>query len=492
MLPGDGSGGFGAPVDYALASEPSAVAVADLTGNGIPDIVATEYDGGVFVLLGDGSGGFGAAASYAAGPFPSNVTVADVNADGIPDLVVSNDDGVDVLYGNGSGGFLPPVDFPAGDGALSALVVDLNGDGAPDLVVDEYDSDGVVVMPNAGVVSALGVGALPGADTGVVVACFASGTRIGTSGGEVPVERLAAGDLVRTASGATEVVVWIGHRRTDCRRHPRPADVWPVRVDAGAFGDGLPRRDLFLSPDHAVFAADVLIPVKHLANGATIRQIEVETVTYWHVELSRHDVILAEGLPCESYLDTGNRGAFANGGGVVHAHPDFARKVWAERACAPLVEAGAARLAVADRLTRHAEELGWMLTSDPALVLEVDGRRVGLRRSGEWLVTALPPDAARAVLRSARAVPAPGLGHPDTRAMGVALTGLRLDGEDVGLDACYFMDGWHAPEDDFRWSDGAGEILLTGERRIGVRVAPWGRYWTPPYSAARSVAWGTS
>ncbi len=80
----------------------------------------------------------------------------------------------------------------------------------------------------------------------------------------------------------------------------------------GAFGDGLPIRDLILSPGHAVFVDGVLVPVGPLVNGATIVQEEVESVRYFHVELDAHDVILAEGLPCESYLDDANRETFAN------------------------------------------------------------------------------------------------------------------------------------------------------------------------------------
>jgi hypothetical protein len=85
-----------------------------------------------------------------------------------------------------------------------------------------------------------------------------------------------------------------------------------VRVRAGAFAAGAPQRDLWLSPDHAVFVDDVLIPIRYLINGRTIAQERVDAVTYYHVELSDHEVILAEGLPCESYLDTGNRAAFAD------------------------------------------------------------------------------------------------------------------------------------------------------------------------------------
>ncbi len=192
-----------------------------------------------------------------------------------------------------------------------------------------------------------------------VLPCYVAGTRIATLRGEVPVEHLHLDDPVRLASGETARIVWLGYRRVDCDRHPRRGDVLPVRVSAHAFGLGRPKRNLYLSPDHAVFVDGVLIPVRYLLNAATVRQENVSAVTYWHVELAAHGVLLAEGLPAESYLDTGNRSAFANSGTVVMAHPEFARAVWATRACAPLVTAGGVRDLVYRRLLAQALALGW-------------------------------------------------------------------------------------------------------------------------------------
>ena len=195
--------------------------------------------------------------------------------------------------------------------------------------------------------------------TVITVACFRTGTSIATDRGDMPVESLRPGNRVALAGGGTDTVRWVGHRRVDCRRHPRPDDVRPVRIAAHAFGLGRPARDVWLSPDHAVFMDGVLIPVRYLLNAATVRQEDAAAVTYWHVELSAHGVLLAEGLPAESYLDTGNRAAFANGGGVALAHPDFARATWAGRGCAPLVTEGPMRDAVYRRLLAQAVALGW-------------------------------------------------------------------------------------------------------------------------------------
>ena len=138
--------------------------------------------------------------------------------------------------------------------------------------------------------------------------CFAAGTRIRAEHGDVAVEDLLAGDLILTHDGRLRPIVWTGRRHIDLTRHPHPERARPVRIRAGAIAQGVPVRDLLVSPDHALFLDGVLIPARLLVNG---HSIAVETtrrhVTYHHIELASYDVILAEGLPAESYLDTGDR-----------------------------------------------------------------------------------------------------------------------------------------------------------------------------------------
>jgi hypothetical protein len=195
--------------------------------------------------------------------------------------------------------------------------------------------------------------ALSEAGTGLQtsVACFAAGTRLETPSGPVAVEDLAAGDVVTTREGVGRVV-WSGHRAVDCARHPRPEAVWPVRVSAHAFGPGVPARDVYLSPDHAVYVDGVLIPVKRLVNGGAIAQVPRERVRYHHIELERHSVVFAEGLPAESYLDTGDRADFG-GGTTVRLHPVFetaAAWVWETEGAAALVQCGPVLQKVRERL----------------------------------------------------------------------------------------------------------------------------------------------
>jgi hypothetical protein len=203
--------------------------------------------------------------------------------------------------------------------------------------------------------------------TSVELPCFAAGTRLLTPGGERRIETLSVGDRVRTILPDREdEIVWIGSRRIDCARHPRPGRVWPVRIEAGAFGTGLPLRTLFVSPDHAIFVNGVLIPARLLVNGATLRQVERESVEYWHVELRRHGVVLSDGLPAESFLDVGGHDVFVGRSGAVALHPDLAALTWEVSGCAPLVLAGPALAEARRMLGRYTPSTSRMSRSAPS------------------------------------------------------------------------------------------------------------------------------
>ena len=160
-----------------------------------------------------------------------------------------------------------------------------------------------------------------------------------------------------------QAISWIGYRRVDCRHHPDAEAVWPICVLPHAFGDGRPRRPLLLSPDHAVFVEDVLIPVKYLVNGTTISQSRLDVVNYYHIELARHDVVFAEGMPTETYLESGRRNAFENVGSVLHLYPIFAAHrqdgslVWESLGYAPLVGEGELLDRVRRMLARQEKKL---------------------------------------------------------------------------------------------------------------------------------------
>jgi hypothetical protein len=188
--------------------------------------------------------------------------------------------------------------------------------------------------------------------------CFAAGTRILTVQGEVPVEQLVAGDVVITASGAEAPIVWVGRREVDLASHPRPLSVRPVIIEPGALGEGVPARRLCLSPDHALWLDEVLVPAKALLNWTSIRQdLAASRVVYHHVELPTHNVIFAEGCAAESFLDTGHKGVFA--GEAIALHPAMQALRTAE-SFAPLCESGPKLAAIRAGIAARRRQNGLM------------------------------------------------------------------------------------------------------------------------------------
>jgi autotransporter passenger strand-loop-strand repeat protein len=185
--------------------------------------------------------------------------------------------------------------------------------------------------------------------------CYCTGTRILGIDGEIAVEDIKVGDVlvtVREDGPLSAKVVWTGKRHLDLRHRPDAAALYPVRIVAGAIAPGLPERDLRVSPHHAIYLDGLLFEAQALVNGTTIfRETTTRFVTYHHVELAAHDIILAEGLPAESYLDTGNRNAF-EGEASLALFPDFDKPAGATT-CVTLVREGEALAAVRARLERR-------------------------------------------------------------------------------------------------------------------------------------------
>ncbi len=130
----------------------------------------------------------------------------------------------------------------------------------------------------------LGFATAPDGGTGTVVfgndtaPCFVAGTRILTVAGERAAEALRPGDVVPVADGGPmRRVVWVGSTRIDLGRHREPEKVAPVRVMADAFAPGAPVRDLMVSPDHAIWTGEALIPAYLLVNGRTIVRMPAGT-----------------------------------------------------------------------------------------------------------------------------------------------------------------------------------------------------------------------
>ena len=144
--------------------------------------------------------------------------------------------------------------------------------------------------------------------------CLLAGTLIATPSGEVPIESLRIGDLVKTADGAPVPIKWIG-RQSIPLRQARQADRLPICVRSGALGAGLPRRDLYTSPDHALFIDGVLVHASALENGRSIvaaENLSLKTIEYYHIEAEGHELIVAEGVAVETFIDNEPRQKFDN------------------------------------------------------------------------------------------------------------------------------------------------------------------------------------
>jgi len=126
--------------------------------------------------------------------------------------------------------------------------------------------------------------------------------------------------------------------------------VLPVRIRRDAFGDGVPHRDLFVSPDHALFVDGVLIPAKHLVNAKSVAFVRSRRrFRYFHVELDIHAVLFAEGMTAESLLPGSSRGDFDNHHRAKHLDMGFL--AWEANGFAPLIAFGGTLDEIRDRLT---------------------------------------------------------------------------------------------------------------------------------------------
>ncbi|MEH2092349.1 FG-GAP-like repeat-containing protein, partial [Nostoc sp.] len=149
LLLNDGSGGFGTPTNFTVGTNPHAIAVADFNGDGKLDlVVANSDDNNVSVLLNNGSGGFGTPTNFAVGTNPNAIAVADFDGDGKKDLVVANSGSanVSVLVNDGNGGFGTATNFTVGSNPESVALEDLNGDSKLDLVIANSDDNNISVL----------------------------------------------------------------------------------------------------------------------------------------------------------------------------------------------------------------------------------------------------------------------------------------------------------------------------------------------------------
>ncbi len=463
--------GFHASAD--ITGDPAANAVFDFQLNPVP--VCVIYDcGGTNTL---DLSGFATADTVNLNPgtyssvagLSDNLGIApgtrvdDVIGGSGNDIFIANPDNDVIEGGSGSN----TVVFAGNRAAYAISKIGGNGGAGGTLVVTDSNAaqNGTDQLTN--------IATLLFADGSVAssdIACFAAGTLIRTARGLVPVEALRPGDRVATLADPAvpwRPVRWIGWRRLRAAALPDAEAARPVLVRANAFGPDRPARDLRVSPEHALLWDGALVPARLLVNGRTIlRDRACDRIAYYHVELDAHDVLLADELPAESWLDTGNRGMFANAPACVpRLEPGTeqrCRGAW----CRPLVTGGsrlaAARAALgADHEPPH---------------LAVAGHRVAPAHERDALVFDLPPGGGWSWLRSASAVPAEVLpDSQDGRRLGLAVLAVEAEAEagwrSVALDGPALGKGWHRPEPGHRWTGGDASLWLGGARRLRLRLA---------------------
>jgi CshA-type fibril repeat protein len=145
-----------------------------------------------------------------------------------------------------------------------------------------------------------------------VVPCFTPGTLIATPKGEKKVEDLVVGDRVITRDNGMQEIRWIGRREMSGEELAAKEHLRPVLIRQGALGNGLPERDMMVSPQHRVLIAndktalyfeerEVLVAAKHLTDMEGIDVVDVSHTTYIHIMFDQHEVILSDGTWTESF-----------------------------------------------------------------------------------------------------------------------------------------------------------------------------------------------
>lgn len=260
--------------------------------------------------------------------FSANVTLGTLTAN-LPSIALVNNSGTNgtgstdigyAVYSGGSGS--PTLTFTYvvnGPTSLSNIDAALNVSSGLTTATLTSGTSGAILMSNNTLRNGISAAIITYQNTtaqaslGGTLACYAEGTRIATPNGYVPVETLQIGSMVRTADGNDRPVKWLGEVYYDGGVLRKNAHFRPVVFQAGALGDGLPIRDLRVSSQHGMLLDGVIVPAAALINGVSIRRDDrQEHLTYYHIELDNHDLVLAEGAASETFIDAQSRDAFDN------------------------------------------------------------------------------------------------------------------------------------------------------------------------------------
>lgn len=210
--------------------------------------------------------------------------------------------GSDLILGGTTGDTVVGGEDPD-DGDFDVL--DLTGSGVDFITYTSPDKeDGIVTFQDGTTMSFF--------EIENIVPCFTPGTQIATPTGLVAVENLRAGDMVQTRDNGIQRLVWAGKRRLSAHELRLRTHLMPVRIAAGALGNGLPVRDMLVSPNHRVLITgartalyfgerEVLVAAKHLVGSPGVQSVDAAGATYVHFMCERHEVVLSDGAWTESF-----------------------------------------------------------------------------------------------------------------------------------------------------------------------------------------------
>jgi antigen 43 len=473
------SGGYGGGVTIssgglAIAQDGASINSVKVGAGGRVDLGAVASNGGPVDLAG----------TSGTGTDPSALAVVRFTNSSIPNVAISNfgqGDAIDFGFIHGTSGvtFSTTADSLTISSGGSAYTISATGIGASggQLLVDQ--DDGSLLYEEA-------------------APCFLAGTLIRTPEGGTAVEDLRVGDevVVQTREGEeVRAVSWKGSAVAVARPDLR-ADLsnYPVRILKDAIAEGVPNKDLLVTPDHFAAFEGYLLPVRTLVNDRSIFYDRSQaSYTYYHFEAGTHALVYADGMLMDTFLDAGHRRAFSRQAGLLplrapdliedavlpwNVHPWFVEPI--HRAIAERAKArGIALRETPPALTAE---------SDLHLIAD-DGRLIQPNRNANGVATFSLPDSIRSVRivsRTSRKADTIGPFQDDRRFLGVHVGAIELIEGGVRRDIeAHLTDpdlaGWHEIDGEGRWTAGDALVPL-GDRRphaiglLSLRIISEGLY----------------
>ncbi|MBS1000321.1 Hint domain-containing protein [Acetobacter persici] len=320
------------------------------------------------------------------------------------------------------------------------------------------------------------------------LACFLPDSMIETPAGDIAVEMLRRGDhLIAYVDGSpiTRSIVWTGYQHVTVQPGlPDDEAGYPVRILKDAISDGVPYKDMLITPEHCLFFGAAFIPVRMLVNGRSIfYDRTISSYTYYHVETAEHSIIRADGVLTESYLDTGNRNSFVQDSKVVAIHAGVTCKE-KEVSLSRTVDRQTAEVCF-NLLRVRAETAGVPYkVNDVPLTDDVDLRLVtskgqvirSLRVLQDTHVFMIPPgvDSVKILTRTSRPCDVEGPFVDDRRHLGILVGSITFQGMKTTVPITDHLsadttEGWSVQEQlPCRWTTGNAYLPLPLSTHCGI------------------------